>query len=149
MKRDLSRRVRLYAGITAGFGFLSFVSYHGGVPILIAPLAASACILFVVPNSPFARPTNVILGHAMSAAIGVITNYCLGADWLGNTVCVVLAVAAMDATRTMHPPAAATSLLACVTDQGVLSVFRPVVLGSCVLVLVSWFVRLSMRNDDD
>ena len=149
MRRDLSRRMRLYVGITIGFGFVSFISYHGGVPILIAPLAASTCILFAAPNSPFARPKNVILGHALSAAIGVVSNHCLGVDWLATTVCVAFAVAMMDATDTMHPPAAATSLLAFTTDQGYLFVFRPVALGACILVFASELVRFSIKEDDE
>lgn len=141
--------MRLYFGVTVGFGFVSFISYHSGVPILIAPLAASTCILFAAPNSPFARPRNVIFGHALSAAIGVVSNHCLAADWLGNTVCVAFAVAMMDATDTMHPPAAATSLLAFTTDQGHMFIFRPVALGACILVLASELVRFSIRNKDD
>ncbi|MDL2264045.1 HPP family protein [Synergistaceae bacterium OttesenSCG-928-I11] len=149
MRRDLSRRMRLYFGVTVGFGFVSFISYHSGVPILIAPLAASTCILFAAPGSPFARPRNVIFGHALSAAIGVISNHSLGENWLANTVCVAFAVAMMDATDTMHPPAAATSLLAFTTDQGYMFIFRPVALGACILVLASELVRFSIRNKDD
>lgn len=146
---DFFRRIRLYIGITIGFGIVSYISYHSGTPILIAPLAASTCILFAAPNSPFARPQNVILGHALSAAIGVFTYQCLGDGWLGNTACVALAVALMDVTDTMHPPAAATSLLAFTTDQGYLFIFRPVALGACVLVFASELVRFSMKKDDE
>ena len=146
MTRDLFRRLRLYVGVMLGFGLLSFLSFAGGVPILMAPLAASACILFAVPNSAFARPKNVILGHALCAAIGVICGNCLGVDWLSNTFCVGLSVALMDVTDTMHPPAAATSLLALTTDQGYRFIFTPVALGSCVLVLAVGLVKFSLKD---
>lgn len=141
--------MRLYIGITIGFGIVSYISYHGGVPILIAPLAASTCILFAAPDSKFARPKNVIFGHMLSAAVGVVSNHCLAADWIGNTICVALAVAIMDATETIHPPAAATSLLGFATDQGYSFVFRPVALGACVLVIASELVRFSIQDDDE
>ena len=144
--RDLLRHLRLYVGIMLGFGLLSFLSFKSGLPILMAPLAASACILFAVPNSAFARPKNVILGHALSSAIGVVCGHCLGVDWFSNTVCVGLSVAMMDATDTMHPPAAATSLLALTTDQGWRFIFTPVALGSCVLILAAELVKFSLKD---
>ena len=146
MLRDLFRHLRLYLGIMLGFGFLSYLSFTGGVPIMMAPLAASACIIFAVPGSAFARPKSLILGHALSAAIGVICGQCLGVDWLSNTICVGLSVAMMDVTDTMHPPAAATSLLALTTDQGYRFIFTPVALGSCVLVLAAELVKFSLKD---
>lgn len=141
---DLIRRTKLYLGITIGFGIVSYVSGLGNVPILIAPLAASACILFALPNGVFAQPKNVILGHALSAAIGVICYKCLGTEWYANAICVALAVALMDVTGTMHPPAAATCLLALTTEQDYLFIVRPVTLGACVLVAAAEIVKFSL-----
>lgn len=146
--RDIFRRLRLYTGVMLGFGFISFLSFAGGVPVLMASLAASTCILFAVPNSAFARPKNVILGHAIAAAIGVACGHCMGINWFSSTVCVGLSVAAMDATDTMHPPAAATSLLALATDQGYKFIFTPVALGACILVAASQLVRFSLQDDE-
>ena len=146
MRENIFRRLRLYIGIVLAFGLISYLSFDRGIPILIAPLAASACILFAVPHSHFARPKNVILGHVLSSAIGVFVHAAFGVDWFSNALCVALAVAAMDLTDTMHPPAAATSLLALTTSQGYRFIFTPVALGACMLVLVSEFVKFTLRD---
>lgn len=148
-RKGLFNRLRLYVGVTCGFGIISYASFAGGVPFLTAPLAASTCIIFAVPNSKFARPKNVILGHALSAAIGVLSSNCFGTNWLANAFCVALSVAVMDLTDTMHPPAAATSLLALTTHQGYAFVFRPVALGACVLVAAAEVVKLSLMYKKD
>ncbi len=146
IREDIFKRLRLYVGIVAAFGFVSYLAFARALPVLIAPLAASACILFAVPHSHFARPKNVILGHVLSAAIGVFLHAAFGVHWFASALCVALAVAVMDLTDTMHPPAAATSLLALTTSQGYRFVFTPVALGACVLVLVSEFVKFTLRE---
>lgn len=143
---DLFKRMRLYVGVTFAFGVISYLAFAKGMPVLITPLAASTCILFAVPNSQFARPKNVILGHVISSAAGVLSNNMLGTNWLASTFCVALAVALMDVTDTMHPPAAATSLIALTTEQGYEFVFTPVGLGACVLVMAAELVKFSLRE---
>src|SRR5690349_12082899 len=41
------------------------------LPILLAPVGASAVLLFAVPASPLARPWAVLGGNVISAAIGM------------------------------------------------------------------------------
>jgi CBS-domain-containing membrane protein len=144
--QDLKNRLRLYFGVTAAFGLVCYSTFLQDIPILVAPLASSACLLFAIPEGKFARPKNVILGHALSAAVGVTTYLCMGTGWVANTVSVALAVALMDVTETMHPPAAATALLALTTGQGFSFVFRPVASGACILVLAAEIVRFSLRR---
>lgn len=142
--KNLLLRLRLYLGVSLGFGLISYASYAMGVTMLIAPLAASTCIIFAVPDSVFARPRNIVVGHMLSAAIGVICLGYLGETWVGNAVCVALCVAVMDVTGTMHPPAAATGLLAYTTNQGFDFILSPVALGACVLVFAAHLVKLSL-----
>lgn len=146
LREEIFKRLRLYVGIVVAFGFISWLAFARDIPVLIAPLAASSCILFAVPHSRFARPRNVILGHILSSAIGVLLHDIFGVHWFASALCVALSVAAMDLTDTMHPPAAATSLLALTTSQGYRFVFTPVALGACVLVLVSEFVKFTLRE---
>ena len=42
------------------------------LPALIAPMGASAVLLFAVPASPLARPWSVVGGNTVSALVGVI-----------------------------------------------------------------------------
>ncbi|MDR1965191.1 MAG: HPP family protein [Synergistaceae bacterium] len=134
---NIGKRLRIYAGIALSFGIVSFISDLRNVPLLIAPLAASACILFAVPDSPVARAKNIIFGHVISASVGVIMHGSFGSNWLSNVICVVIAVFLMDAAGVLHPPAAATSLLALTTSQGFSFVFMPVGTGALALVAAS------------
>jgi CBS-domain-containing membrane protein len=137
----IKKRLGLYAGVAIVIGVVSYLTYARGIPVLITPFAASTCILFAVPNSPVARPKNVILGHAMSAAIGTVAQIYLGRGWMAAAVCVTAAVAAMDATDTMHPPAAATSLQALASDEGYKFIFMPAASGACIIVLAAVVVK--------
>ncbi len=140
------RRCKLYLGVSFAFGVIAFLSFSKGMPILITPLAASTCILFSVPNSRFARPKNVVFGHIISSAIGVAAWHLFGMNWFVSACSVALAVAAMDVTDTMHPPAAATSLIAVTTAQGFDFILKPVALGAGLLVLVAELVKFSFND---
>jgi CBS-domain-containing membrane protein len=146
LKNKISKFLKLFTGLTVGFGVVSYLSFVREIPVLIAPLAASACIVFTLPNGIFARPKNIILGHALSAAVGVASSDFLGENWFAAAFCVALASALMDATDTMHPPAAATSFVALTAEQGYLFILWPVALGACILVIsaegVKYFLKI-------
>lgn len=141
MMEDVLRRIKLYIGAFIGFGAVVYISFSSN-HILLAPLAASACILFAVPESQFARAKNVIFGHMLSAAIGVTAGSALGEHWWAAAICVTLAVAVMDVTDTMHPPAAATSLIAFATEHGYYFILSPVASDSVLLVATAYIVRI-------
>uniref|UniRef100_UPI0014902F3E HPP family protein n=1 Tax=Acinetobacter nosocomialis TaxID=106654 RepID=UPI0014902F3E len=42
-----------------------------GLPLLIAPMGASAVLLFAVPASPLAQPWSILGGNVIAALIGV------------------------------------------------------------------------------
>eukprot|EP01035_Chromulina_nebulosa_P047857 gene47857-64914_t len=69
---------RLIACLGAGLGvFIAAVAGLGvqnmwpALPFLIAPIGASAVLVFAVPASPLAQPWPVFGGNVLSAAVGV------------------------------------------------------------------------------
>jgi CBS domain-containing membrane protein len=79
---------------------------------LLAPLGASAVLVFAAPASPLAQPWSVIGGNGVSALVGVAC-----AAWLPDVVpaaalAVALAIGAMFALRCLHPPGGAMALSA-------------------------------------
>jgi len=90
-------------------------------PWLVAPMGASAVLIFAAPANPMSRPTAVIGGHAVSAAVGIgAAALAAGLPWavpasLVAALAVGLAIAAMFALRCLHPPGGATALLAVLT----------------------------------
>lgn len=143
---DRRERWRVVCGALIGIllaGFLTRVS--GGwlspeLPWLIAPLGASAVLVFAVHASPMARPWAVIGGNTLSALVGIACVNGLG--WLGYpevtaALAVALAIAAMLALRCLHPPGGASALLMVLGGVSASSyALYPVLLNSAALVAV-------------
>jgi CBS-domain-containing membrane protein len=141
--RAIPCRLRIYASAMFGFGLICYLSLERGSPLMLASLSSSACLLFAAPESPAARLKNMVLGHVISAAVGVTAGRLLGTGALASLICVAVSAAVMEAADSMHPPAAATSLLAMSSDLGYGFVLTPVALGVCVFaVTVSIIKRL-------
>ena len=90
--------------------------YYSKVTLLIPPIAASCVIIFTLPQSPFSRPKNILLGHVLSGSIGVIIASLMGITSLSLSIALSLAVFSMLVTDTLHPPAGATTILIMLTN---------------------------------
>lgn len=107
---------------------------------------AAAILEYNTIESPLAQPRNSIVGHLISAVVGIgITKlFELNANfeslrWVAGAMACGLASAAMVLTKTVHPPAGATALLAAV-DPNVSRLgwyLLPLVLLSVVLTVGS------------
>jgi len=112
------------------------------IPFLVAPMGASAVLLFAVPASPLAQPWSIIGGNIVSAVIGVAC-----AAWITNPIdaapiAVALSIAAMFAFRCVHPPSGAVALTAVLGGPAVHAlgfgfVFAPVAAQSFALLGVA------------
>lgn len=94
------------------------VPHADALPFLVAPLGASAVLVFCVPASPLAQPWPVIGGDLVSAAIGLAAGQLLGDPWLAGSVAVGTAIAVMSLARCLHPPGGACALLAALGATG-------------------------------
>lgn len=88
------------------------------LPFLVAPLGASAVLVFCFPASPLAQPWTVIGGDLLSAVVGLAAGHLLGDPWLAGSVGVGLAIAAMSLARCLHPPGGACALLCALGATG-------------------------------
>ncbi|QZH76104.1 MAG: HPP family protein [Erythrobacter sp.] len=88
------------------------------LPWLVAPLGASAVLVFAVPASPLAQPWPVIGGNLLSALIGLGLGAYLGSPWLAASLAVGLAIACMSLARCLHPPGGASALLCALGASG-------------------------------
>jgi len=88
------------------------------LPWLVAPMGASAVLVFAVPASPLAQPWPVIGGNLLSSAIGLYMGASLGPAPLGAAVAVGTAIAVMSLTRSLHPPGGACALLCALGAAG-------------------------------
>lgn len=90
---------------------LARLSVSLNTPLLIAPFGASCVLVFAIPQSPLAQPRNVIGGHLLSSAIGLAVFGLMGASPLAYGLAVGLAIAAMQFSGTLHPPAGADPIV--------------------------------------
>ena len=109
------------------------------LPLIVAPMGASAVLLFAVPTSPLAQPWSIIGGNTISAMMGIVAAQLIHDPFIAIGVGVALAIGAMSFTRSLHPPGGAAALTAVlggpvVAGWGFLFPFVPVALNSCILV---------------
>ena len=122
-------------GAALAIAALGYLAQATRTPLIMAPLAASALLVFVVPDNALAQPRNVIGGHVLSGAIGIGIDQALGTPVWVMAVAVGLAIAAMQATRTVHAPAATLPVLIMMSGEPRWSfLITPVLAGSIILV---------------
>ncbi len=120
--------------------------------LLIGSFGASAVLVYGAIKSPLAQPRNLIGGHIISGLVGVACYYLFGQTiWLAAALAVSLAIVAMLATKTLHPPGGATALIAVVGgpkihDLGYLYAFVPAGTGALVLLIVALLVNNLSAN---
>lgn len=114
---------------------------------LIGSFGASAVLVFGATNSPLAQPRNLVLGHFVSAVIGV-TIHKLIPDmlWLSSALSVSLAIVGMQMTKSLHPPGGATALIANIGSEkikalGYMYVLSPVMSGVLILFVTAMIVN--------
>lgn len=88
------------------------------LPFLVAPLGASAVLVFCVPASPLAQPWSVIGGNLLSSMIGLTAGQLLHDAWLAASLAVGIAIAVMSLARCLHPPGGACALLCALGASG-------------------------------
>lgn len=122
------------------------------IPLIVAPMGASAVLLFAVPASPLAQPWPIIGGNTISAFMGVLAAHFIPDPVMAIGVGVSLAIAAMSLTRSLHPPGGAAALTAliggpAVTSAGFMFPLFPVCVNSVILVSLGVaFHKISRRN---
>ena len=111
------------------------------LPFIVAPMGASAVLLFAVPASPLAQPWSIIGGNTVSALVGISVGRLVHEPMAATGIAVGLAIVAMSMTRCLHPPGGAAALTAIiggpsVTAAGFTFALVPVCINAILLVLV-------------
>lgn len=158
--RTLARRVlpqprptSLHEPLRASFGALIGIGLTGAVstacigtgnelPWLIAPMGASAVLLFGVPASPLAQPWSILGGNVVAALIGVSAAHWIASPLLAAVLAVGGALLAMAYLRCVHPPSGAVALTAVLGGPHILAlgygfVLVPVGLNSLLMTIAA------------
>lgn len=137
----VNTRERMRVALGAGFGlvFAALITQLVGggaqaLPWLVAPIGASAVLVFGLPASPLAQPWAVVGGNTVSALVGIGCVIALGSSPGVAGFAVALAIAAMFALRCLHPPGGASALLVVLSNvHDPRFALLPVLLNSAML----------------
>ena len=149
----------LWSGLGAFLGILLLAGLEEawragdrGALFLIAPLGASAVLVFGAPLADFSQPRNLIGGHMLSDIVGVTTHLAWPHHMVwASAIAVSSAIVAMHLTRTLHPPGGATALIAVIGSEPIKSlgywyVLSPVLTGAVILLLMALIVNNLSSN---
>lgn len=153
----VNTREKLYGAIGALVGLFctEWVGRHAlgsASPWFIAPMGASAVLLFAAPASPLAQPWSIMAGNFVSAVIGVFCAQSIADPGVAAATAAALAIAAMFWLRCLHPPSGAVALTAVLGGQQVAALgygfaLWPVALNSAILLSIAVvFNGLLKRN---
>lgn len=141
-------RLLACVGAMLGIGLIAGCSafatpFH---PLLVAPIGASAVLVFALPTSPLAQPWPVIGGNGIAALVGVSAGLLIDPPGLAAVLAVPLAILAMTLARSLHPPGGAVALLVATTGAQ-LPMAGGVIASSILLIGVGLaFHRLTGRS---
>lgn len=121
------------------------------LPLLVAPLGASAVLLFAVPASPLAQPWSIIGGNTISALVGIAVAHMVPDKAIAAGIAVAAAIAVMSLLRCLHPPGGAASLLGVLGGPAAASwsfsfAIVPVALNSILLVVLGLIFHRFTRH---
>ena len=131
-------RLRIVAGAGVGILLTALLCHSanlsGPLTWIVAPMGASAVLVFGVPASPLAQPWSVVGGNTISALIGVACARWIAPVDLAAALAVALAIGAMMGLRCLHPPGGASALLMALGGVGDFgAVVHPILLNALLL----------------
>ena len=116
---------------------IGFLAYYTKQPIIMGSFGASIFVLFVLPDSPFAQPRNVIIGHFITTLIGLIFYNLVSSDWWSMALALAFAIAAMQFLRVPHPPAGSNPFIVFLLGANWDYLWMPTVIGAILIVVVA------------
>ena len=118
-------------------GVLTVLTYKTSYGIfLIASFGSTMVLLYGYPESPFAQPKNIILGHFLTALIGIIfLNFVSLPIFLNIPLAVGFGVMFMILFKVTHPPAGGNPIIVIIGSVSFDYLLTPVLVGSIIVVM--------------
>ena len=118
-------------------GVLTVLTYKTSYGIfLIASFGSTMVLLYGYPESPFAQPKNIILGHFLTALIGIIfLNFFPLPIYLNIPLAVGFGVMLMILLKVTHPPAGGNPIIVIIGSVSFDYLLIPVLIGSIIVVM--------------
>jgi len=120
-------------GAMLGLLAVGALAAWSGQPLLLAPLGATALLLFAHPKTPTAQPVNIFLGYLVGTVFASICEAMMPGSWWAAGFGVGGAMLVMLSLRITHPPASAMPLLMLTSHLPAVTLFM-VVLAACLVL---------------
>lgn len=149
LKKDGRTASILLAGLGtfAALSILGLLSSVTSDAWMLGSFGASCVLLFGFPDAQFSKPKNVIGGHLLASAVGLIFLHTLGPSWWAMAAAAASAAMLMMATDTVHPPAGSNPIIVFLGLSDWSFLVLPTLAGACLLVLFSWvYWRVKMHR---
>ncbi len=125
---------------------IGFLAYYTNQPLILGSFGASIFVLFILPDTPFAQPRNVVGGHFISTFIGLLFFHFISPDWWSMALALATALSLMQFLKVPHPPAGSNPFIVFLVGANWEFLFMPTLAGAILLVLVALFYNNLFKN---
>jgi len=122
---------------TITIGALTLLTYKTNYGIfLIASFGSSMVLLYGYPESPFAKPKNILFGHLITSLIGILFyKYIPLPIYILIPIAVGFGVGLMILLDVTHPPAGGNPIIVILGSVSFEYLFSPVLTGSLIIIV--------------
>ena len=126
-----------WLGGCLAIGVVAYMADMSSATLMLGSFGATCVLVFGFPESPFSQPRNIIAGHFLSSLVGLAFLTLLGAHWWSMALAAGTAIAVMQLTRTVHPPAGSNPVIVMLTAPAWNFLLTPTLIGAMIMVLVA------------
>ncbi len=136
---QISQVAFVWLGAFLAAAVVGALAYFTKQPLVLGSFGASIFVLFILPDTPFAQPRNVIGGHFVSTLSGLVFLHFVGPDWWSMALSLATALSLMQLMKVPHPPAGSNPFIVFMTGANWEFLFTPTLLGAILLVIIALF----------
>ena len=138
---DAGSNIKAGIGAALGMAFVGYMAMATGLPLLLAPLGATAGLLFGQPSSPLSQPVNIMGGYLIGTIVCEAAFLAFPGDWLAAAVAVGVTIVLMRGLRVTHSPAAALPILGFGRGLHGIELFMVILIGCLVLIALAMVIH--------
>jgi CBS-domain-containing membrane protein len=122
-------------GCLLAMSLISLIAISLGYPMALGPIGASCLLIFGAHNGPFSQPRQIIGGHLFSTFASLVIWDIFGRNYLTIGITLAIVIILMVLTSTIHPPAAASAIVAMNTGAGWGFILCIILCSLCLLAI--------------
>ncbi|MED3923772.1 HPP family protein [Priestia megaterium] len=107
-----------------------------GYPMALAPIGATCVLVFGAHKGPLSQPRHVLGGHLLATVSALIIWSLFHRSLITIAIVLAFVLILMIVTKTVHPPAAASAIVA-INSQAGWGYLGIIMICACVVVLIS------------